>query len=183
MTRRKIVFAGSLVVACILLAIALVPMALQGWRMRVAIDPNFTSSIEEQGSGVITGVRVTYSKAYCGIVEIGDTRLLFPDVSFSGSSSDGIVLSSNSQYAGMKSVTGAGLRRFTTEYKQGKTTCTFAGVTFTVADGNLYLDGQSYSLIDGTKEAIFVNENERVIEVVPIESNWFSIYCEVIVLR
>lgn len=139
--------------------------------MRVAIDPNFRSSIEEQGSGSIIGVRFTYSKAYCGIVEIGDTRLLFPGVFFRGESSGSIILSSSSQNESVGGVTGTGLRRFTSYYSHGKTRCSFAGVTFTVADGNLNLDGQSYSLIDGSKEAIFVNSKGRVIEVVPIEIN------------
>ncbi|MCH8216816.1 MAG: hypothetical protein IH892_08595 [Planctomycetes bacterium] len=129
--------------------------------MAAALDPSFQSTISHGPNGDIKGKRVKYSKALSGFLEVGDTRLVYPGLTFTGRSSGSVVISSKSSGWSMGR-TGTGDRRFTHSYENGVDTCTFGGVTFTLSNGFLHLGNRKVCLVDENKEAMFVEASGKV---------------------
>jgi hypothetical protein len=127
------------------------------------------STLDKHGDGTIVADRFTYCVASCGITDIGNLRIVVPGLVFSGESSGSLVLASNSKNWSNGS-TGVGNRRFTEEYKDGLTTASFGGFSFTIRDGILRLKDTEVDVLSEKRRVMFVKEDGSLISIVSLES-------------
>lgn len=117
----------------------------------------------------ITSTHHTFSIGSYGVTDVGNLRLAFADLPFSGSSSDSITLATDSTSSGGGGSTGVGNRKFEVKGIAHGSQCKFGGVTFEIVDGKLNFDEESID-VTGQPSLVFVGANRKFIKVKPIRT-------------
>ncbi|GAA5496402.1 hypothetical protein Rhal01_02585 [Rubritalea halochordaticola] len=116
------------------------------------------------------GTRHTYAIGNYGITDVGNLRLAFVDMAFSGSSSGSITLATKSEHSGGGGSTGSGNRRFTVNHIPHGSRCTFAGTTFEFINGKLIYGEQSIDAL-GPPQLILIGPHKKIIEIKPLKTH------------
>ncbi|MCW1887066.1 hypothetical protein OKA04_20175 [Luteolibacter flavescens] len=126
------------------------------------------SGVARSGSE-ITGGRETWSLGSYGITDLGNLRLAFEDLPFSGSSSSGaLVLATDSTHVGGGGSTGEGNRTFDHESIPGGTRVHFGGATFEIVGGKLTLADKTVD-VTGPPSLVIIGKDRRIREVRPLK--------------
>ncbi|MFT5126620.1 MAG: hypothetical protein ACI8W8_000215 [Rhodothermales bacterium] len=126
------------------------------------------SEVSKEADGYISGTRHTFCLMGIGVTDIGNIRIAIRGLRFDGNSSGSVVISSSSPL-GSSGSTGVGARRFTEEYKDGVTTCTFGGLEFTIEQGVLKLLDREFDIADSKPQVIIVGSDGKIEDVVKAE--------------
>lgn len=124
------------------------------------------SSVSVSGED-ITSTRHTFSVGSYGVTDVGNLRLAFEDLSFSGSSSGGVTLATDSTSSGGGGHTGVGNRRFEVNGIPHGSQCKFGGVTFKLVEGKLVFGGESIDAT-GQPSLVLIGPNRELVEVKPL---------------
>jgi hypothetical protein len=111
----------------------------------------------------------TFSVGSYGVTDIGNLRLAFEDLRFSGISSGGVVLATEGTMTGGGGSSGVGNCRFESEGIPGGTRCTFGGITFDLVDGKLNLGDKSIDAT-GPPSLVVIGVDRRICEVKPLRT-------------
>lgn len=122
----------------------------------------FSTALKDDGE---SAGRRTYCMNNYGITDIGDVRIAFKGLTFSGMSSGSISLSTAPGRGG-GGRTGSGNRRFEYNYGGGKTTCKFGGVSFSITGGVITIGGHKVAF--GKKTVVILSEERKVLKVVEL---------------
>jgi len=121
------------------------------------------SSISVSGKRT-TSSRHTFSVGRYGVTDVGNLRLVFAELPFSGSSSSSsITLATDSTKDGRGGRSGAGNRRFETKQIPHGSECTFGGVTFKFVDGKLTF-GEETIDATGPPTLVLIGANRKILE-------------------
>ena len=124
------------------------------------------SVISKTNNGVSSS-RVTYCLGSYGVTDVGNLRLVFEDLKFSGESESSLSLATQSASSRGGGSTGVGNRRFESSGIPHGTRCKFGGVTFDLVDGNLLLDSKR---IDATGDPtmVLIDAGGEIVDVRPM---------------
>jgi hypothetical protein len=117
----------------------------------------------------VTSARYTWSVGRYGVTDVGNVRLVFEDLPFSGSSSSGhIRLATTSTSGGGGGSSGVGNRQFQYESIPGGTRCRFGGASFEIVGGKLTLAGTTVDAA-GVPSLVLVGKDRKIREVRPLK--------------
>jgi len=177
--KRKVSTKTKVILTClpflVIGVIALFLPKIRDWQAAQILERLETmplTSIVSESSSEITSTRRTFSIGSYGVTDVGNLRLAFEDLSFSGSSSGVVTLATDSTSkggGGHTGVTGVGKRRFEERSIPRGMQCKFGGVTFEFIDGKLNFGGK---IIDatGSPTLVLVGANREILEVKPIRT-------------
>jgi hypothetical protein len=118
----------------------------------------------------VSSARYTWSVGRYGVTDIGNVRLVFEELPFSGASSSGhitLATTSTSSRGGSGS-SGVGNRQFEYESIPGGTRCRFGGATFEFVGGKLTLAGTTVD-VTGVPSLVLVGKDRKIREVKPLK--------------
>ncbi len=170
MKRKQIVTISSISIAVVLLAVLAVafgPGVYDRYRIAKLADLPLKSTLSIEADGDISGTRHTYGFMGVGVTDIGKIRIAVLGLRFSGESTGGVIISSPDSGESSGS-TGTGDRRFTDRFKDGVTTCTFGGLTFTIERGTLELLGREFDIVDDEPKVVVVGHDGTIDDIVDI---------------
>jgi len=129
------------------------------------------STIEEKEDGTVRGYRHTYGVNSYAVTDIGQLRLAFTDLPYSGESWGTVDLKDDSLRANTgRGSTGTGERRFEHINIDGGELYRFAGIEFTIMSGTFHFQEHAIDVLGTPKLIVFDDaRNIVLIEELPIE--------------